>query len=66
VSPGNDKVVQLTAIASKAGTYTNRATVFTNNSAIANQTTTATVTVEEVGALLYSTEDCRHLTLQSS
>ncbi|WIA18464.1 hypothetical protein OEZ85_009921 [Tetradesmus obliquus] len=47
VGPGNDKVVQLRAVASKAGTYTNKATVFTTQPGVANQTANADVVIVE-------------------
>jgi hypothetical protein len=53
VGPGDDKVVQLTAIANKAGSYVNRATVLTNMTGVTNKTSNATVVIVEVsGALL--------------
>jgi hypothetical protein len=51
VGPGDEKVEQLTAIASKAGTYVNKATVFTTKPGVANQTATANVVVEDVSTV---------------
>jgi hypothetical protein len=50
VAPGEDKVVQLTAIASKTGSYVNKATVLTTMPGVANQTSTATVVIIDVSA----------------
>jgi hypothetical protein len=44
--------VQLNAIASKAGSYVNKATVLTTMPGVANQTSTSTVVIVDVSAAL--------------